>query len=83
MAQQRQKALRLYADIIRAARLMPTPNRIGYIKAKARDQFRDSKALAGDEAEAQYNYGLTMLDQIKAQAKHLTKVLSDPRMHGY
>jgi succinate dehydrogenase assembly factor 1 len=79
----RKRVLTLYRDLLRAAKDMPTPNRVGYVRATVRDKFKRAKGVPeGKEREDLVSFGETMLDQIQAQASHLSRVLSDPRHHG-
>ena len=79
----RTRVLSLYRDILRAANHLPTANRQGYVRAKARDGFKDNKHLT-DAARIAFliDYGECSLENIRSQAGHLGKLFQDPRMHG-
>jgi hypothetical protein len=80
----RSRVLSLYRSLFRASRGMPTANRVAFVRASARQRFREHAALdpASPAAAEAVVFADTMLDQVEAQAKHLTRVFSDPRAHG-
>eukprot|EP00128_Syssomonas_multiformis_P016911 Colp12_sorted_trinity150504_noHs@25670 len=72
---QKLEVLRLYRDILKAARLMPTQNRRDFIQKKARAEFKKSKNVTDSEEQAfLFNLGETQLDTIQLQAQHLTQL---------
>lgn len=70
------RALALYRDILRAARALPTPHRRAFVAKAARDRFEKQRAITDPAAiEEAFIYGESSLEQVRAQAAHLSTVL--------
>ena len=68
----RANVLGLYRDILKAARLMPTANKVEYIKYKAKKEFRKYQHTTDTETRLlQIRLAMTQLDAIKLQTQHL------------
>lgn len=75
----RSEVLSLYRALLRGSKLMPTAARAGYVRAKARHEFKAAKGVA-DPAEVQtlLDYGASSLETVLSQAAHLTRVFNAP-----
>lgn len=70
----RARALALYRAIWRASRTMPTVNRKLWVRKKLRDEFVAARAETDPaKLELAFAYGEVSLDNVKAQAQHLTQ----------
>lgn len=79
----RPEALSLFRRLFRAARGLPTENRVLYVRAKVRREFEAHRDERNHEKIAfLVSLGETQLDQVRAHAEHLTKVFSDPGVHA-
>lgn len=74
------KALSLYRQILRAARLMPTENRRVHVQRKARSEFEKSRDV--DQQEQAFRLALadTHIDNIEAQARHLQQLVESGKL---
>jgi succinate dehydrogenase assembly factor 1 len=79
----RAKVLSLFRKLYRAARSLPTSNRVGFVRAKVRAEYETHRGESDAARIAALRlYGETQLDNVLAQASHLTSVFSDPRAHA-
>eukprot|EP00741_Cyanophora_paradoxa_P010014 tig00000157_g9700.t1 len=70
-----QEALSLYRAILRAAKGMPTDNRVGFIRAKTRHEYDKARGETDPEKiDFLLRLGWTQLDSIQVQAQHLTEL---------
>ena len=80
---QRTRALSLYRHLYRAAGGFPTDNRVAFIRSKVRHEYDES---AGEEDPERVGFLLalaeTQLEQVREQARHLTAVFADERVHA-
>ena len=72
------RALRLYRDLLRTARKMPTRNQVSFVSQRVRDDFRSHTQLFSAEADFEMTLGETHLETLRLQTDHLTEVLSTP-----
>ena len=72
------RALRLYRDLLRTARKMPTRNQVSFVSQRGRDDFRSHTQLFSAEADFEMTLGETHLETLRLQTDHLTEVLSTP-----
>jgi succinate dehydrogenase assembly factor 1 len=79
----RAEALSLFRSLWRASRLMPTTARKDFVRAMTRSEFELNR-LETDVEKLSFllKVGETQLDNVTAQAEHLTVTFADPRMHG-
>ena len=70
------KALGLYRQILRAAKLMPTENRRLHIGRKARAEFDKSKQADPQQRELLLALADTQIDNIEAQARHMQELVA-------
>ena len=79
----RPEALSLFRRLFRAARGLPTENRVLFVRALVRREFEAHRDERDPETVAfLVSLGETQLDQVRAHAEHLTKVFSDPGVHA-
>jgi hypothetical protein len=71
MSASRSRALSYYRSILRAARAMPTANRVAFVRRKARDEFEAGRAATGEQAEFLFKYAEISIENIEVQARHL------------
>ena len=70
------KALGLYRQILRAAKLMPTESRRLHIVKKARAEFDKSKQADPQQREFLLALADTHIDNIEAQARHMQQLVA-------
>eukprot|EP01125_Pyxidicula_operculata_P019915 TRINITY_DN7250_c0_g1_i1.p1 TRINITY_DN7250_c0_g1~~TRINITY_DN7250_c0_g1_i1.p1 ORF type:complete len:104 (+),score=0.84 TRINITY_DN7250_c0_g1_i1:26-313(+) len=69
--------LSLYRKILREGQRMPTPNRRKYVYNKAYKEFRVSAKLVDSvEIEERIVFAQDMYENIRAQRRHLNKILA-------
>ena len=75
--EQGRTALRLYRQILQAARGMPTPTRREFVWRRARCEFEESRSLCvAEEIQAALQLAGTQLQTLEVQVPHLTKLQS-------
>ena len=74
------RAINLYRQILRAAKLMPTENRKLHVRRKARAEFEKSRHV--DEQQQNFLLALadTQVDNIEAQARHLQQLVTTGKL---
>jgi len=72
----------LYKKLLRAAEKMPTQNRVDYVKRRTQKEFRAASLVSDPEhIDLLMTVGLTNLETVEVQAKHLTSVWGDLEDH--
>mmetsp|Transcript_8457 Transcript_8457/g.10849 ORF Transcript_8457/g.10849 Transcript_8457/m.10849 type:complete len:86 (+) Transcript_8457:192-449(+) len=78
----RKRALSLFRQLMRGAKKMPTVDRREFVEQKTRREFRENMHLTCPEkVEFHLRLAEFNLDNVLAQASHLTKLFSDPLYH--
>lgn len=74
------RALGLYRQILRAAKLMPTENRRLHIVRKARREFDESRQADPQQQEFLFALADSQIDNIEAQARHLQELVDTGKL---
>eukprot|EP01052_Picozoa_sp_SAG31_P005008 SAG31_NODE_214_length_20084_cov_2.644684_12_plen_94_part_00 len=74
---QRTRALAAYRSIWKAASGMPNAERMAFVRLKLRTGYENNRLLAGDDAEVAIQLAELQLDNVVAQAEHLTRLVEE------
>ena len=74
------RALGLYRQILRAAKLMPTENRRLHIVRKARREFDECRQADPQQQEFLFALADSQIDNIEAQARHLQELVDTGKL---
>eukprot|EP00761_Pharyngomonas_kirbyi_P013780 gb/GECH01013809.1/.p1 GENE.gb/GECH01013809.1/~~gb/GECH01013809.1/.p1 ORF type:complete len:108 (+),score=15.41 gb/GECH01013809.1/:1-324(+) len=77
----RHEILGLYRQLLKSSDLMPTHNRRMFVVTKTKVEFRKNKNLkTKEDVEAHMRIGLSHLETVQEQAKHLKRFIRDDRL---